>query len=97
MIEIVIDAATVRVPPGIDAGTLTTVLRAGRAADMIAVPAGMRVLVATKPVDFRRGADSLAALVRVYCGPVFDTLQALLLAARTEPDAAIAEHDQAMS
>ena len=28
---------------------------------MIAVPAGMRVLVATKPVDFRRGADSLAA------------------------------------
>lgn len=32
--------------------------------DMIAVPAGMRVLVATKPVDFRCGADSLAALVR---------------------------------
>jgi transposase len=31
---------------------------------MIAVPAGMRVLVATKPVDFRRGADTLAALVR---------------------------------
>ena len=30
---------------------------------MITVPAGMRVLVATKPVDFR-GADSLAALVR---------------------------------
>ena len=30
--------------------------------DMIAVPAGVRVLVATKPVDFRRGADSLAAL-----------------------------------
>jgi len=27
---------------------------------MIAVPAGVRVLVATKPVDFRRGADSLA-------------------------------------
>jgi transposase len=32
--------------------------------DVIAVPAGLRVLVATKPVDFRRGADSLAALVR---------------------------------
>ena len=31
---------------------------------MIAVPAGVRVLVATKPVDFRRGADGLAALVR---------------------------------
>jgi transposase len=31
---------------------------------VITVPAGVRVLVATKPVDFRRGADSLAALVR---------------------------------
>ena len=31
---------------------------------MITVPAGIRVLVATKPVDFRRGAESLAALVR---------------------------------
>jgi transposase len=31
---------------------------------MITVPAGIRVLVATKPVDFRRGADSLVALVR---------------------------------
>ena len=32
--------------------------------DVIAVAAGVRVLVATRPVDFRRGADSLAALVR---------------------------------
>jgi transposase len=31
---------------------------------VITVAAGIRVLVATKPVDFRRGADSLAALVR---------------------------------
>ena len=31
---------------------------------MISVPAGVRVLVATKPVDFRRGADSLAALAK---------------------------------
>jgi transposase len=31
---------------------------------MIAVPAGMRVLVATRPIDFRKGADGLAALVR---------------------------------
>jgi transposase len=30
---------------------------------MIAAPAGVKVLVATKPVDFRRGADSLVALV----------------------------------
>jgi transposase len=31
---------------------------------MITVPAGVRVLVAMKPVDFRRGADSLAALAQ---------------------------------
>jgi transposase len=31
---------------------------------MITVSAGIRVLVASRPVDFRRGADSLAALVR---------------------------------
>jgi transposase len=31
---------------------------------MIAAPAGMKVLVATKPVDFRKGADGLVALVR---------------------------------
>ena len=31
---------------------------------MIAFPAGVRVLIATKPVDFRRGDDSLAALAR---------------------------------
>jgi len=31
---------------------------------VISIPAGVRVLVATKPVDFRRGADSLAALAK---------------------------------
>jgi transposase len=30
---------------------------------MIIPPAGVRVLVATRPVDFRRGADGLAATV----------------------------------
>jgi transposase len=45
--------------------------------DVIGVPAGVRVLVATRPVDFRRGADSLAALVREelrqdpFCGTIF--------------------------
>src|SRR5499427_6707663 len=40
-------------------------------------PAGMRVLIATRPVDFRRGADSLAATVQSvlqqdpFCGTVF--------------------------
>ena len=35
---------------------------------MIAAGAGVKILVATKPVDFRRGADSLAALVREALG-----------------------------
>ncbi|MBV8457869.1 MAG: IS66 family insertion sequence element accessory protein TnpB [Acetobacteraceae bacterium] len=35
---------------------------------MIGVPTGVRILVATKPVDFRRGADGLVALVRETLG-----------------------------
>ena len=35
---------------------------------MITVPAGIRVLVASKPVDFRRGAESLIGLVREHLG-----------------------------
>lgn len=44
---------------------------------MIAFPAGMQVMVATKPIDFRKGADGLAALVREtlgqdpFCGAIF--------------------------
>jgi transposase len=35
---------------------------------MITVPAGVRVLLATKPVDFRKGAHSLAALAAEVLG-----------------------------
>lgn len=44
---------------------------------MIAVSAGLRVLVATRPVDFRKGGDGLVALVREmlgedpFCGTIF--------------------------
>jgi len=44
---------------------------------VIAPPTGIRVLVATKPVDFRKGIDGLAALVQEqlrldpYAGTVF--------------------------
>jgi len=31
---------------------------------VIPVPPGVRVLIATRPVDFRKGADSLAALAK---------------------------------
>ena len=44
---------------------------------MITVPSGVRVLVWSQPVDFRRGMDSLAALVQMtlranpFAGDVF--------------------------
>jgi transposase len=36
--------------------------------DVISIPAGARVLVATRPVDFRKGAHSLAALAAEVLG-----------------------------
>lgn len=44
---------------------------------MIAAPHGVRIVVATAPVDFRRGLESLAALVQrelgsnPFCGDIF--------------------------
>jgi len=35
---------------------------------MIAVSSGLKVLVATKPIDFRKGMDGLAALVKEHLG-----------------------------
>ena len=35
---------------------------------MISVPAGVRVLLATRPVDFRKGAHGLAALAAEVLG-----------------------------
>lgn len=35
---------------------------------MITIPSGVRVLIATKPVDFRKGGEGLAALVREALG-----------------------------
>ena len=63
-IEIEVAGALVRVPPGVDPGLLAAVLRTLKAARMIVPPSGVRVLVATRPVDFRRGADGLAAIVQ---------------------------------
>ena len=42
---------------------------------MIQITPQMRILLAVEPVDFRRGADSLAALVRELCrrGGLSDT------------------------
>jgi transposase len=35
---------------------------------MIAVSSGLKILIATKPVDFRKGMDGLAALVKAHLG-----------------------------
>ena len=35
---------------------------------MMVVPAGVRVLIAARPVDFRKGMDGLAALAREKLG-----------------------------
>jgi transposase len=35
---------------------------------MITIPSGVRILLATRPVDFRRGAHSLAALAQEVLG-----------------------------
>jgi transposase len=35
---------------------------------MIGLPSGVRVLIATRPVDFRKGMDGLAALVKEHLG-----------------------------
>ena len=49
--------AVVRAERGVDLGGLRDVLRAVKGGDMIAVAAGVKVLVATKPVDFRNYAE----------------------------------------
>ena len=61
--------AVLRVAPGTDADAADD----GAAGDpglggMIALPAGARILLATKPVDFRKGAHSLAALAAEVLG-----------------------------
>jgi hypothetical protein len=41
---------------------------------MIPVPPGVRVLLATRPVDFRKGGRGLAALAAVEFAALFDGL-----------------------
>ena len=63
-IEIALGAAVVRVGPGNRRCDADEGAAGGEGGDVITVPAGVRILVATKPVDFRRGADSLAGLAK---------------------------------
>src|SRR5437588_672271 len=62
-IEISVGIATVRIRGAIDTRSLAAVLKALKVR-VIVPPTSVRVLVATKPVDFRKGMDGLAALVQ---------------------------------
>ena len=53
---------------------------------MITIPAGTRVLLAAKPVDFRKGAHSLAALAAEMLGE--DPFSGVVLVFRAGPNAA---------
>jgi transposase len=61
-IEVEIDGVTIRVGRGADAKTLMTVLSA-LSRRVIGPTGAVRVMVVTRPVDFRKGAEGLAALV----------------------------------
>ena len=63
-IELEIDGVVVRVGRGAEAKTVAAVIRALKADAVIGPTGAVRVLVATKPVDFRKGMDGLAALVK---------------------------------
>ena len=67
---------------------------------MIVPPSGVRVLVATKPVDFRKGIDGLAALVQEhlrldpYAGTIY-VFRAKRAEAEANLKSAEAERDKA--
>ena len=63
----------VRVDRGAETKTVSAVIPGAEGAAVIAPPAGLKVLVATKSIDFRRGAGGLAALMRAnpFSGVVY--------------------------
>jgi hypothetical protein len=69
-IEIALGGVIVRVRGDADPRALTTVkaLRRRMIVPTISASGAMRMLVATKPVDFRKHADNLAALVQDALG-----------------------------
>ena len=64
LIEVEINGVMVRVGRGADTKTVAAVDPRLEGRRMIGPTGAVRVVVATKPVDFRKGAEGLAALVR---------------------------------
>ena len=63
-IEVEIEGVTVRVGRGAEAKIVAAVLPCAEGRRVIRPTGAVRVMVATKLVDFRKGAEGLAALVR---------------------------------
>ena len=72
-IELEIDGVVVRVDRAAKRKTESAVIPGAEGAAVIASPAGVKVLVATKPIDLRRGVGGLAALMRAnpFSGVVY--------------------------
>ena len=71
VIEVKLAGAVVRVGSGMDDTYVDRGVSRGTrlgVADMINVPSGARILLATRPVDFRKGAHGLAALASASVG-----------------------------
>ena len=69
MIELDIDGASVWIWRDADVEMVTAIIDALKRPVMIGPTGAVRVMVATKPVDFRKGAEGLAALVRETMRP----------------------------
>ena len=67
VLEIIVGAMVARLPLTADGATLARISRA-ESGVMIVPSLGAKVLIAMKPVDFRKGMDGLAAVVRETLG-----------------------------
>ena len=70
MIEVEIDGVTIRIGRGADADDDRGIVAGAEGRRVIGPTGAVRVMVATKPVDFRKGAEGLAALVRESMRPI---------------------------
>ena len=63
-LDLSVNGVTVRVTGRTDMGLVIRVVQAQEPSGTISFPAGARIAVTAKPVDFRRGGESLAALAK---------------------------------
>ena len=69
IVEIEIASAVIRGAPGVRLAAPARGVAGGEGGAVIPVPPGVRVLIASRPVDFRKGADSLAAFAKQTLDP----------------------------